>query len=141
MAQAILIISQLGCPERYILQLKTDSILYDPPKKKAEAIQKQLKEIQYKDLHTLYDKLTGLNNYVPQCSVAPSQSEAIVFRVYSTMEDKDKLHCNRSMPITYADLPVLRGPWQTHSHTDWQLVEDLLNENKSFILTGAPGTG
>ena len=54
MAQAILTISQLGCPERYILQMKTDSILFDTPKKKAPAIEERLKAVKYKSLHALY---------------------------------------------------------------------------------------
>ena len=81
MAQALLIISRLGCPERYILQLKTDSILYDPPIKKAEAIQKRLREIQYKDLPNLYDELSDINRYVPQCAISPSESQNNVFRI------------------------------------------------------------
>ena len=96
LAQAYYFIRQ-QVPDRYIFEVRTDSILFDPPKKKQDALLNKLRSLEH-------------------------ASGAAVFRVYKT--DSDRLQQQDfKIPSVAAEPPSCARTWTRHSKPEALVAE------------------
>ena len=78
-----------------IYELRTDSVLYRPPKRRKVF----LEDLQYKDLHLMRNKLEGeakrLNEWH---DMAVSDVDEKLYRIKKSLTEEDQLRCNPKRP-------------------------------------------
>ena len=131
MAQISDMIVKLGCPMKSIFQYKTDSILFDPPKRKACQINSVINQCTFTDLNNIHNK-NRINMF---SNLTEHNSTERVYRIKPTRDKNDFLNCETKLPITNYKYTYDNFTW---THVD---AFETIKQNKSIFLTGAPGTG
>ena len=120
-----------------VLELKTDSVLYRPPKRAKVC----LGQLELQDLHQLRNRFEGANARLDEyCAVAPveeSSSEA-VFRAQAAVE-RDRLRIDPAPPARAAQLEVSGASYR--DLTPEQGAEAVLCAGQSLLVLGVAGTG
>ena len=117
-------------------ELKTDSCLFRPPKRRKICV---LEDITYQNLNTLRDRFEGPHNRLNEhCAMCPSHSEEKVFRVQDAVED-DLLKSNPKRPGRSCKLTLKSIQWNDLSIADAE--SKVITKNQSLLVLGSPGTG
>ena len=137
LAEALLVITQLGTPPHKVLELKVDSVLFQPPAKRRKLVHETLASLTYADLPKLRDR------FVPalwrrSAPLLGGSGEA----VYRVTEGKATLGCDE-LPVISSPAPEGRE-WRTFGATGGCAEEEALDavrRGDSMCCLGAPGTG
>lgn len=122
-----------------VYELKTDSCLYRPPKRRKTQI---LEDIKYKDLHTLRGRFEGEARHKyrldEHSSMHPSEALEKVFRVQEATED-DLFKCNPNRPARKCKLVFSIRSW--HDLSVAEAEGKVIVKGQSLLVLGSPGTG
>jgi ABC-type multidrug transport system fused ATPase/permease subunit len=131
LAKAIAIMAKLKIIPRRILELKTDSILFDAGVRLKSKVKTALAETTFANLHKILPKGRLDNTH----GITQSNSVMFPFRCFATSDDSDRLHCIRKLPITSAEIPQCARIWREIDATH------AISAGESVLITGRPGTG
>ena len=128
-------LKQAGCT---IYELRTDSALYRPPKRRKASI---LEDLEYKDLHLMRSRLEGeakrLNEWH---DMAASDVAQKLYRIKKCPTEEDQLRCNPKRPSRSCKLIPL-GPPKLRNLTHDEAETKVIERRESILVTGAPSTG
>ena len=115
-----------------VYELKTDSCLYRPPKRRKTQI---LEDIKYSDLHALRGRFEGeaktKYRLDEHSSMQPSEALEKVFRVQEATED-DLLKCNPNRPGRSCKLSLKSIQWNDLSME--QAEGKVITKNQSLLV-------
>ena len=120
-----------------VYELKTDSCLYRPPKRRKASV---LEFITYQNLNTLRCRFEGPQNRINEyCAMlcAP-QCEERIFRVQEATED-DLLKGNPRRPSRSFKLALKKVHWNDLSIEEAE--SKVITKNQSLLVLGSPGVG
>ena len=119
-----------------VYEIKTDSCLYRPPKRRKQSI---LIDITYKDLHTMRDRCEGKANRLNDwCQMRPSEVDEKVYRVQEATEaDRMKTCPMRPSRTCKLTLPSLHWKELPIDEAESKVIV----RNESLLVVGSPGTG
>ena len=119
-----------------VYELKTDSVLCRPPKRRKARI---LEDIKYQDLHSLRDRFEGKEKRLNEhCIMQASDVNEPVFRVHEACED-DLLKTNPNRPRRSSKMDVSSPTWKDLSIEDAE--SRVIVKGESLCVFGSPGTG
>lgn len=119
-----------------VLELKTDSVLYRPPKRAKVC----LAQLEFQHLHLLRNRFEGANARLDEhCALTPVESSEPVFRVQAAVE-RDLLRIDPAPPAR--DATQLAVPASAFRDlTPEQGAEAVLCAGQSLLVLGVAGTG
>ena len=120
-----------------IYELRTDSVLYRPPKRRKVF----LEDLQYKDLHLMRNKLEGearrLNEWH---DMAASDVDEKLYRIKKSLTEEDQLGCNPKRPSrSCGKINVNFLTWKNLNVEEAE--NQVIVKRQSLLVLGAPGTG